>query len=242
MKHIGIVGVNPPGAALCYEEISKISLLKHDVALEISINSLPFDLYKTAMMALDWRKIADLILASIKKLALLGVEIIIIPANTVHFAIEDIKKNSPVPVLSILNTTINWCIEQNYSSVVVLGTKQTMRGELYTKILSDNAIMEVTITESLQDDVHRLIMEYIIPGNKNFDTLLNSILEAVKKIKCDAVILACTELPLVMDSNNVGKPIVDTTRLLAIEAVKYSAILTDDIDEHINTDMNLRHN
>lgn len=228
MKHIGIVGVSVPGAALFYEEISKISLSKYGITPEISINSLPFNLYKEAMVKLDWKKIAELILASIKKLALSGAELIIIPANTVHFAIEDVKKNSPVPVLSILDTTINWCIEQNYSSVVVLGTKQTMSGKLYANVLANNAIMEVVIPEPLQDNVHRLIMDYVIPGNKQFDALLKSILEGIKKIKYDAVILACTELPLVMDSNNIGKPVVDTTRLLALEAVKYSASLIDD--------------
>ena len=63
MKHIGIVGVSVPGAALCYEEISKMSLAKYGVTPEISINSFPFDLYKTAMATMDWHKIAKLILA-----------------------------------------------------------------------------------------------------------------------------------------------------------------------------------
>jgi len=223
MKHIGIVAVSAPGAALCYTAIAEISA-RSSFAIdpEITISALSYKNYIAAIKEKNWDQISKYILSSIEKLKKAGTDFIIIPANTVHFAIDQVKASSILPIISLLDVTVTECINKNYKKVLVLGTEHTMMEGLYTSALAKNGLTEITPDPDLQKEIHSLIIDQLIPEKIDHATV-NSLINSLQNIECDAVILACTELPIVINENNLGKSVIDTTRLLAKAAFEFAA-------------------
>ena len=224
MKHIGIIGVSAEGAALCFKTIcaeagKKLGDFIHP---EITIHEQSSKLYFDAEP--DWRKIADILLVSAQKLSKAGADFAIIPSNTMHFAFSEVKERSPIPLLSIVEVAADECAERRVKKVGVLGTKLTMEGGLYTSILSQRGV-EVIVPES--DDrniIDQIIFKEIVPSRVTEHTA-RSVLAVIKNLQdagAEAIILGCTELPIVVDDSNSSVPTIDTTRLLARKALEYA--------------------
>ncbi|CAF1024784.1 unnamed protein product [Rotaria sordida] len=221
MKHIGIVDITTVGACLCANEIvaqaAKIdSSGKHP---EFTMHAFSYDQYKDSICRKDWSSLADKICESIRLLEKIGADFIIIPSNTPHFAIDLIEKNSPLKVVNLIKIVADECQRKGFSKVLVLGTKLTMQGGLYNEVLNSKNITPMIPTDNVCDKIEHLIRKEIIPSQIN-STTVEDVQQDIKKYDCDAVILGCTELPVVYNENNLGKPIVDTTRLLGQYALK----------------------
>ncbi len=226
MKHIGIVGITAEGAALCYRTICSEStpLLGLNNHPEISLHQFPFLEYHTHLQNKDFEKVGRLILKSIEKLKKSGADFAIIPSNTPHYAWRYFKKDSQLPLLSIVEITADECVKQKFERVGVLGTKSTMSGGLYQEPLKKRKIDYVVPSSADQEKINNAIFNEIIP-DKYSDTTSNVFIEIVKKLKrqgCDGVILGCTEIPLVINEKNSPLPIIDTTRVLAVKALEYA--------------------
>ena len=225
-KHIGIVGVTAEGASLCYKKIcseaSKIMGINHHP--EISLHNQSFHKFIEPFNRKDWKSIAQIINESIKKLESSGADFAIIPANSVHFAFNEIQKISPIPVLSIVEISAQECKKMNYKKVGILGVGMTMSDGLYDEPLKKYGIKPIIPPKSEQKIISDVIYNDIVPA-KVTDKSVNKIINVIKSLKekdCDSVILGCTELPLIIDKNNSPLPFIDTTRLLAIKALDYS--------------------
>lgn len=226
MGHIGIVVITTVGACICANEIvaqaaRSDSSGKHP---EFTMHAFSFDEYKSLVVSQNWTALAFKILESIEKLKLSGAEFIIIPSNTPHYAIKWIQERSPLPVLNLIELTANECLRKGYQRVAVLGTKFTMLGGLYDTYLRDRGITPVIPDKAACEKIDRLIMDEIIPSKVNPQSV-EEVKTLIQQLDCDAVILGCTELPEVYDSKKLGKPAVDTTRLLAHEALFVAAKL-----------------
>lgn len=220
MKHIGIVNITTIGACICANEIvsraaSEDSTGNHP---EFTMHAFPFIEYKKLVLSQDWTAIAVKIVDSIKKLQHSGAEFIIIPSNTPHYGIRLIQERSPLPVLNLIELTANECQKKGFRRVAVLGTKFTMQGGLYDNYLKERGITPVIPDERCCEKIHQLIMDEIIPSKINSRSV-EEVRALIQSLECDAVILGCTELPEVFNSTNIGKPAIDTTRLLAHEAL-----------------------
>ncbi len=216
MKCIGIVAITTVGANICINEMIK-EAAKHDSSgahPEYITVCFSFDRYKEKVIQKDWEGLGDIILEAIDKLKLAGADFIIIPSNTPHYAIQYIQKKSPLPVLNLIEITVNECIKHHYKKVAVLGTYSTMQEGLYASVLRENKITPVIPSESLCKEIDDLIMKQIIPL-KISEKSVKEIAEKIKKLECDAFILGCTELPEVYNIDILGRPVLDTTRLLA---------------------------
>lgn len=224
-KHIGIVGITTVGACICANEIVAIAAkqdLHHSgVHPEYTLHAFSFEQYKNCVIQKDWNKLADIILDSIHKLKSIGAEFIIIPSNTPHYGIQKIKNYSPLPVLNLIEITADECVKQNFKKVAILGTKSTMQGGLYHNELVLRNIDSVIPEESVCNLIDDLIMNEIIPSKINTQTV-QQVAREIKKLKCDGIILGCTELPEIYNQENLGMSVVDTTRLLAQKAYEYS--------------------
>ena len=225
MKHIGIVGVTAEGAAYCYSQIcrtaaEKIGGNKHP---EISIHNRSFHEILAAQEERSWNRVAGYLLESIRKLEQMGAEFIIIPANSVHYALPVVRQKSPLPVLSIVEEAADECMRKTYRRVAVLGVGLTMSGGLYSDPLKDRAIEYVLPPVTDQEHMNRIIYDEIVPkgtaSEKSMEKLLR-VLEKLKNDDCDAAILACTELPIVITEKNSPLPIVDSTKILALKALE----------------------
>lgn len=225
MKHIGIAGCTIPGGLLCIQTIVDESY-KHFGAASmrhplITYTNPPLDEQEVAFQAKDWEGVAKDLLASIQRLHAAGADFVIIPSNSVHYAIDIIKHHSPLPILSILDVAVEECIRLKYRKVGILGVGITMSGGLYEKPLHAAGISSVVPSKEDQDDLNDLIYHDIIQGNPTPMTKAK-MLSHIQKLAaagCDAFIAGCTEIPLLLSADfPTPIPCIDTTRLLAKRA------------------------
>lgn len=225
MKHIGIVDITTVGACICANEIVAEAFRRDPAGRhpEFTIHSFSFELYKQFILRKDWQGLAEIILSSIHKLQKVGADFIIIPSNTPHYSFAEISKSSPLPVLNLIDLTAEKCQRKHYKKVAVLGTSITMQDGLYDQPLRQRQITPVIPDPEGCFHIHNLIMDALVPGKANRQAVARQVAENfIKKIECDAIILGCTELPEVYDEKNLGKPVIDTTRLLAHKALDYA--------------------
>ncbi len=224
MKHIGVAAVTAEGASLCYRTIvSEASrILGQNVHPEITLNNPSFHHIFEAQNKGDWKTIADILVDSVETLAKSGAEFAIIPANTMHYCFDEVKRRSPIPVLSIVEITADECKKRGYKTVGVLGTRLTMEHGLYKIALESRRIKYVVPRAGEREIVNRVIFEEIIQDKitKNGTNEIITIINALKARGCNAIILGCTEIPIIIDEKNSPLPFIDTTRLLAVRALE----------------------
>ena len=226
VKHIGIVGVTAEGASLCYKticsEASKI--MGPNNHPEISLHNHSFHRILDPFLRKDWPVVAKLISDSVNKVASCGADFAIIPGNSVHFAFDEIKKESQIEVMSIVEVAARECRDKGYKKVGILGVGLTMSGGLFNKSLDKYGIVPVAPNEHGQKIVNDTIYNEIVQAKTAKDTpqKIIKVINSLKKQGCDAVILGCTELPLVISEENSPLPFIDTTRLLARKALEYA--------------------
>jgi aspartate racemase len=215
---IGILAITAPGAAICYEEL--VSYYGHQYGKyshpNIFLHNLNFHEYHILLQNEDWENLTNLMLISINELAKHNPDFIIIPANTVHVVIEKLIKRSPIKILNILEIVTNECVSNNYKRVAVLGTKWTMSIKLYKNIFDINKISLITPDEEEQNIIQKIILDHLVPQTK-IEVARDMLSKLIAKItpNCDAIALACTELPMILDQQNCNIPLIDTTRILA---------------------------
>ena len=225
-KHIGIIAVSSEGAALCYRTICQEApaIMGKFAHPEVSMHTHSLSRYMDYIEKDDWDSVATLMISSAKKLASAGAEFAICPDNTVHRSFEKASNQSPIPLISITETVAKQCQLKRHKKVGVLGTKYTMRGPVYRDVLSKLKIEMIVPDENDQENINSIIFNELVLG-KITESSSKIMIEVIQKLKnsgCDAVILGCTEIPLVVNSKNSPLPVIDSTRLLARKALKYS--------------------
>ena len=225
-KHIGIIAVSAPGAALCYQTIISESehLLGPKQNPEITLNHPNFNAIFAAQTKRDWQTVADILIGSVNRLAAAGADFAIMPGNSTHFAFAKLQQASPIPVLSIVDTTITEAKRLGFTKAAILGVGLTMSDGLYVDPLTKTGIVPFTPPPDdqriMNDIIYSELVRYIIrPKSVN---IFHSMLESYKKSGCDGALLACTELPMVLTPETSPIPVVDSTRILAKAAVTYA--------------------
>lgn len=225
-KHIGIAGVTAEGALLCARTIlaEAEGRLPADLYPEVTLHMHPFPAYYGALTRGDWPTITSLLVSSIEKLARAEAEFAIIPANVVHFAFDDIARDAALPLLNLVEATAEESERRGYRRVAVLGTRWTMRDGLYDAPLRRRGIEPVVPGESEQGMIQSIIAQELIQGQVREESTarLLAVVNSLKADGCQAMVLACTELPLALSEENCGVAVIDTTRLLAHRALAHS--------------------
>ena len=222
MKHIGIAGITVPGSILCIETIVKESY-KHfgsETTIHPQITYTNQSLRETdpPIHNKQWGIVAKNLLKSIEILHKAGVDFVVIPSNSPHYAIKEVQEKSPVPVVSIVDITVEECKKRKFKKVGILGVDITMSDGLYEEPLKRAGIIPVTLSPEKQKAVHELIYKEIIKGRPTAKTSekMRTFIQELKDLGCDGFIAGCTEIPVVIKSENESPlPFVDTTRLLA---------------------------
>lgn len=237
---IGIAGVTIPGAIDCVNKINRKihGNFKSHNHPNIILHQPNFGPTHQAQNHGQWDIVENRLIESIKQLEKSGADFVIIPANTVHRVIDNVKKRAAIPVLSILDQVVAECQRHNLKKVGILGTRWTMADHLYQKTLGIHNIEEIIPTPEDQKIVQGAIFEELIPTGNVKPTTLTLLLSVVERLKingCDGIILACTELPLVLNKENCGILALDTTDILAESAVQYALALMQE-HQNINTE------
>lgn len=225
MKHIGIAGITVPGALLCINTIVEESY-KHFgegslIHPRITYTQPPTNEIDEPFDRKDWKQVGKDLLSSIEVLHKAGVDFVVIPSNSPHYAIKDVQEASPIPVMSIVDISIAECQKRKFRKVGILGVGVTMSDGLYANPLSKVGIEPIVLSSQKQKEVNDLIYNEIIKGKPNKETgdKMRVFIQELKDLGCDSFIAGCTEIPVVITNEDESPlPFVDTTRLLAKKA------------------------
>jgi aspartate racemase len=161
-------------------------------------------------------------LSSAEKLARAGADFLICPDNTIHEAFDLVQHRSPRPWLHIAQEVANEAQRCHYRRVGILGTRYLMEGPVYPEKLKANALDYCIPGEKERREINRIIFDELV--NAQFTPLsLAYFVEVIRSLKeqgCDAVVLGCTEIPLLVTPESSPLPTLDSTRLLARAALR----------------------
>ncbi|MGY4831505.1 aspartate/glutamate racemase family protein [Sphaerotilaceae bacterium SBD11-9] len=221
--HIGIVGCSAEGAALCYRTICAEGehLLGPHAHPEVSMHAPSLARYVACLERGDLDGVAELMLQSAHKLAAAGADFLICPDNTIHQAFEQVAPRSPLPWLHIAEVVAVQAKARGFARVGLTGTAWLVASDVYPVALQRQGIVCVRPAAAVRERMGRLIMDELVQGTFAPETVrfFQEVIEAFAADGCDAVILGCTEIPLVIGDHNAPLPTLDSTRLLARAAL-----------------------
>jgi aspartate racemase len=222
--HIGIVGCSAEGAALCYRTVCTEgpALLGGHAHPEVSLHTHSLAAYVECLDRGDWQGVATLMLSSAGKLASAGAELLICPDNTLHQAFPLVAPRSPRPWLHIAEVIADEAAARGFRRLGLLGTAWLVDSDVYPAALAARGLEVLRPTRAERDDIHRIIMDELVRGVLEPAALRRhqAVVQRMKDEGCDAAILGCTEIPLIMNDTNSPLPTLDSTRLLARAALR----------------------
>ncbi len=219
MKHIGIVAVSAEGAALCYRTIclegaAVLGPLDHP---EISLHGFSLRNYQRLIDEDRWDAVGEMMLKSAARLVRSGAELLICPDNTVHQGLDLVRERSQAPWIHIAEEVAAEARRRGFKRIAILGTRFLMEGSVYRSKLAPegidyripNAGQRTRINQIIYDE---LVYARFIPESRAY---FQNVIRELGDAGCDAVALACTEIPLLVSAADSPLPILDSTRLLA---------------------------
>lgn len=223
-QHIGIVACSAEGAALCYRTIclEGAALTGTHNHPEVSMHTHPLAEYMKFVNANDWAGVAELIMSSSEKLARAGADFLICPDNTIHQAFDLVEHRSPRPWLHIARQVTCEATRRQHKQIGVLGTRSLMESRVYPDALQaagldyriPNAHQRERIDQIIFDE---LVNAQFLPRSLAYFT---EVIHDLQGQGCDAVVLGCTEIPLIVTPESSPLPTLDSTRLLARAALR----------------------
>jgi aspartate racemase len=223
-KHIGIVACSAEGAALCYRTIclEALDVMGEHNHPEITMNSVPMAEHMRHIRANDWKAVAGLLVDSARKVAEAGAEFAICPDNTCHQAFEYVIPKSPIPWLHIATSVAEEANHKGYTRLGILGTKYLMEGPVYPEALKEFRLESRIPDEADRTRINEIIFKELVNGvfQESSRLYFNEVTDKLKSQGCDAVVLGCTEIPLIVRPDDSPLPTLDSTRLLARAALR----------------------
>lgn len=224
--HIGIVACSAEGAALCYRTIcvEGAQFLGPHNHPEVSMHTHPLGQYMDCIYRGDWQSVGELILSSAQKLAATGSDFLICPDNTIHQALPHIEERLPLPWLHIAETVAAQAVESGFRRIGLTGTRYLVESDVYPQKLAARGLEYMRPNAAEREEIDRVIMEELVYGRFKPEAVayFRRVIERMNREGCDAVVLGCTEIPLIMNDSNSPLPTLDSTRLLARAALRWA--------------------
>jgi aspartate racemase len=222
-QHIGIVACSAEGAALCYRTICLEGprFLGAHAHPEISIHTHSLGEYMECIYRGDLQGVGELMLSSANKLLASGADFLICPDNTIHQALPYIAVRS-LPWLHIAEVVAEEAAARAFRRVGLTGTRYLIQSEVYPEKLAARGLEFVRPNSAEREEINRIIMDELVCGTFTpaAVTYFQTVISRMKDAGCDAVVLGCTEIPLLMNDANSPLPTLDSTRLLARAALR----------------------
>lgn len=224
-KHIGIVGCSAEGAALCYRTICLEGerMEGRYAHPEVTMHTIPLSEYmKHIEPRANWKAVAELMLRSADVLQRAGAEFLISPDNTIHAAMEYVLPRSPLPWLLIAEEVGKEADRQGFGTVGLTGTKFLVESEVYPRKLEPMGIRCLRPTDQQRKRINEIIFDELVRDVRSLESLFyfQQVIEQFKNRGCDAVVLGCTEIPLLVSDEDSPLPTLDSTRILARAALR----------------------
>jgi aspartate racemase len=223
-RHIGIVAGSAEGAALCYRTIcaEAPALMGEHNHPEVTLNSVPLAEHMRHVRAGDWEGLAETLAVSARKVARAGADFAICPDNTYHRAFKFLIPHSPIPWIHIAGAVAEEARRLGYARLGILGTKYLTEGPVYPEALEGFGIESVIPEAEDRERIDEIIFQELVKGvfPEASRLYLNEVASKLKTRGCDAVVLGCTEIPLLVRPDDTPLPTLDSTRLLARAALR----------------------
>jgi aspartate racemase len=223
-QHIGIVACSAEGAALCYRTIcvEGAKLLGAHDHPEVSMHTHSLAQYMKCIYRSDWKGVGELMLSSAQKLAQSGADFLICPDNTMHQALPYVEPGSPRRWLHIADVVAAEAATRGFGRLGLTGTRWLVESEIYPEKLRARGLEYARPRSAERDEINRIIMDELVYGVFKPEAVayFQQVIARMKDEGCDAVILGCTEIPLIMSDSNSPLPTLDSTRLLARAALQ----------------------
>jgi len=232
-KHIGIVACSAEGAALCYRTIcvEGAELFGRHAHPEVSMHTPSLADYVACLDRKDWRGVGALMLNSANKLARIGADFLICPDNTIHQALPYVEPTSPLPWLHIADVVAEAAKERGFKRLGLTGTRWLVESDVYPDRLAARGIECFRPTIEERADIDHIIMDELVRNilTESAVAVFQQIIGRLGDEGCDAVVLGCTEIPLIMNDGNSPLPTLDSTRLLARAALRSAALRANQV-------------
>jgi aspartate racemase len=170
----------------------------------------------------DLQGVGDLMLSSANKLAKIGADFLICPDNTIHQALPYIETTLPLKWLHIAEAVAAQAAGRQFQRLGLTGTRYLVESEVYPEKLKARGLEYVRPQPDDRDEINRIIMDELVYGVFKPEAVatFQRVMEGMRNEGCDAVVLGCTEIPLLIDDTNSPLPTLDSTRLLARFALR----------------------
>ena len=228
MKTIGLIGGMSWESSLEYYRIIN-EHVKAKLGGFHSAKSLMYTLNFNEIQKLQhqekWDELTSVMIKAAQDLEKGGADLVLICTNTMHKMADDVQDNITIPLLHIVDTTADRIKKKNLKKIGLLGTNFTMEEDFYKGRLIDKHGLEVIIPH--QNDrhiIHKVIYQELCLGDIN-KTSKEQYVEIINKLVAsgaEAIILGCTEIPLLIQQEDVKIPLFDTTTIHAEAAVAYA--------------------
>ena len=224
MKHIGIVACSAEGAALCYRTIcvEGAELVGRHGHPEVSMHTYSLAQYMEPIYRGDWAAVGRLMLASAEKLASIGADFVICPDNTIHQALPHVESRLPLPWLHIADVVAEHAVRRGFRRLGLTGTRHLVESDVYPERLRGKGLEYARPAAADREESNRIIFDELVNGvfTQKAVASFQRTIERLKADGCDAVVLGCTEIPLIINDANSPLPTLDSTRLLARAALE----------------------
>lgn len=223
-QHIGIVACSAEGASLCYQTICTegAQLLGPHAHPEVSMHTPSLAQYMECIYRNDWDGVGELMLASARKLASIGADFLICPDNTIHQAMPHVLPRSPLPWLHIAEVVAQEAVQRGFRKLGITGTRWLVESDVYPEKLRARGLDFLQPEPAEREAINRIIMDELVYGTFTREGVagFQQVIGQLKARGCDAVVLGCTEIPLIISDANSPLPTLDSTRLLARAALQ----------------------
>lgn len=221
--HIGVVACSAEGAALCYRTLCEegATILGPHMHPEVSLHNHPLGRYMRHIRSDDWDGVAELMRSSADRLGASGAELLICPDNTIHQAFEKATDGGTVPWLHIAEEVAAAAKRQGFRTLGVLGTRYLMTGPVYSEALEKEGLECVIPGPEDRDLLDQVIFDELVYGEfvEVSRLYVARMIRRLAERGCDAVVLGCTEIPLLIAPDDSPLPTLDSTRILARAAL-----------------------
>ena len=224
MKKLGIVGGIGPESTLDYYKGINAGFAKRVCGggnPPLLIDSLNLaDMYAFASNK-QWPEFTERLVGSVRNLAAGGADFAVMAANTAHIVFDAVQKQSLIPLISIVEATCQAGKAKHCKTVVIFGTAFTMSSGLYSEAFARHGITAHVPSAEEQAVIHGIIFPHlqegiVLPEEKT--AMLQIARRMITELNADALVLGCTELPLIIKPEDLPVPVLDTTEI-HIEAI-----------------------
>lgn len=223
-QHVGIVAVSAEGAALCYRTIcveGAAVLGRHDHP-QITMHGYSLAEYMRPTELGRWDEVGHMLLSSADKLVATGAQLLICPDNTVHQALDLVRDRASVPWLHIAEEVAAVAAARGFQRLGILGTRYLMEGPVYPAKLAARGIGCEIPDRADRERINTVIFDELVCGRLEASSRsrFQGVIESLATRGCDAVVLGCTEIPLLIAESDSPLPAIDSTRTLARAALR----------------------